>query len=161
MGDFEQSLIARRLTGFHTLAETCLEFEPTSFNQTAGLICWYNTQLHYYLRVTQHETLGKVLGIVLTDDGVYDELTDTEIPIGHWDRCYLRAEIDHEQLQFSGSPDGVSWQKIGPVLDASKLSDDYGVNVLNFTGAFVGLCAQDMSGAKAIADFDYFELRTV
>jgi xylan 1,4-beta-xylosidase len=55
------------------------------------------------------------------------------------------------------SPDGATWQKIGPVLDMSKLSDDYG-NFLHFTGAFVGLCAQDLRDARATADFDFFAL---
>jgi xylan 1,4-beta-xylosidase len=45
------------------------------------------------------------------------------------------------------------------VLDASRLSDDYG-NYLHFTGAMAGLCAQDVGGTKAVADFDYFEMRT-
>jgi xylan 1,4-beta-xylosidase len=124
----------------------------------AGLIFYYDTRTHYYLRVTHDETLGKVLGIVLADDGVNDELTGSQIAINDWERCYLRAEIDHEKLQFSASPDGRSWQWIGPVLDATKVSDDYG-SILHFTGAMVGLCAQDLNGTKAPADFDYFEMK--
>jgi xylan 1,4-beta-xylosidase len=127
----------------------------------AGLICWYDTRTHYYLRVTHDETPGRVLGIVLTDDNVYDELIDSQIAINDWKRCYLRAEINYEKLQFSASPDGTKWRLIGPVLDATKLSDDYGKNTLHFTGAFIGLCAQDLGGTKAIADFDYFEVRTL
>jgi xylan 1,4-beta-xylosidase len=157
---FEQSLIARRLQSFNSTAETCLEFAPTHFTQMAGLICYYDTRTHYYLRVTHEETRGKVLGIVLTDDGAYDELTDSQIAIGDWKQGYLRADIDHERLQFSASPDGRKWQRIGPVLDASRLSDDYG-HGLHFTGAFLGLCAQDVGGTRAIADFDYFDYRTL
>jgi xylan 1,4-beta-xylosidase len=156
---FEQSLIARRQQAFHVVAETCLDFSPATFNQMAGLVCWYDTRLHYYLRVTHDETLGKILGITLTDDGVYDELIEHQISIVDWKLCYLRAEINHENLQFSASPDGVNWQTVGPVLDSSKLSDDYSKNTLRFTGAFIGLCAQDLAGTKALADFDYFEIR--
>jgi xylan 1,4-beta-xylosidase len=29
----------------------------------------------------------------------------------------------------------------------------------NFTGAFVGMCCQDMTGIRRSADFDYFEYR--
>ena len=155
---FEQSLIAKRLQEFRCTAETCLEFAPTHFTQMAGLICYYDTKTHYYLRVTHDENKGSVLGIVLTDDSAYDELVESEIVVNEWPRYFLRAEIDHEQLQFSASPDGKAWQKIGPVLDASKLSDDYGQG-LHFTGAFIGLCAQDLGGTHAIADFDYFEMK--
>ena len=152
---FDQSLVAKRLQGFHVIAETCLDFEPEHFTQSAGLICHYNTRMHYYLRVTFDEAEGKVLGIVLTDNGNYDE-PGGELAINDWPKVFLRAEIHRERLQFGASPDGVKWQNIGPVLDASKLSDDY---AQGFTGAMIGLCAQDLSGNRRTADFDYFELR--
>lgn len=154
---FTQSLIAQRLTSFRCVAETCVEFSPTHFTQIAGLVCYYDTLTHYYLRITHDETYGKVLGVTLTDDGAYDELLDSQIAINDWKRCYLRATIDGSELRFSASPDGYNWQLIGPVLDATKLSDDYG-SVLHFTGAFVGICVQDLNGTHTFADFDYFEL---
>jgi xylan 1,4-beta-xylosidase len=155
---FTQSLIARRVQHFQFTVETCLEFSPTHFTQMAGLICYYDTQTHFYLRVTHDEARGKILGVTLTDDGNYDELSAGEITINDWKQVYLRASIDFQRLQFSASPDGKDWQNIGPVLDASKLSDDYGAG-LHFTGAMVGLCAQDVGGTRAVADFDYFDYR--
>ena len=153
---FYQSLVARRLQHFRATIETRLEFSPELFTHSAGLICYYDTRTHFYLRVTQHESLGKVLGITLTDDAVYAELTDSQISINDWPNIFLRAEIDHANLQFSASPDGVTWQNIGPVLDASKISDDYGT-ALHFTGALVGLCCQDLQDNALTADFDYFD----
>jgi len=155
---FTQSLIARRVQHFQFTAGTCLEFSPTHFTQMAGLICYYDTRQHFYLRVTHDEKLGKILGVVLTDDGVYDELADSQIAVNDWKQIFLRAEIDFSKLQFSASPSGKNWKNIGPVLDFSKLSDDYG-STLRFTGAMVGLCAQDVGGSNAIADFDYFDYR--
>jgi xylan 1,4-beta-xylosidase len=153
---FNQSLIARRVHHFRFIAETRLEFAPTHFTQMAGLICYYDTRQHFYLRVTHDEKRGKVLGIVLTDDGVYDELTDSQIAVNDSKQVYLRASVDGVKLQFSASSDGKSWRDIGTVLDFSKLSDDYG-STLRFTGAMIGLCAQDVGGTRAIADFDYFD----
>ena len=153
---FTQSLIARRVQHFQFNAETCLDFSPSHFTQMAGLVCYYDTRQHYYLRVTQDEKLGKVLGIVQTDEGVYVELADSHLVINDWKNIFLRAEVNCVKLQFYASPDGRSWQRIGPVLDFSKLSDDYG-GALRFTGAMVGLCAQDVGGTHIIADFDYFD----
>jgi xylan 1,4-beta-xylosidase len=153
---FEQSLVTKCVQNFQFIAETCLEFSPTHFTQMAGLICYYDTRQHFYLRVTHDEKLGKILGIVLTDDGAYDELADGRMVINDWKQIFLRAEIDFAKLQFSASPDGKSWQAVGPVLDFSKLSDDYGTG-LRFTGAMIGLCAQDVGGTRAVADFDYFD----
>ena len=155
---FHQSLVAKRLTSFRRTVETCVDFEPDHFSQMAGLICYYDTRQHYYLRVTHDEERGKVLGIVLTDDGVYDELLDSQIAIGDWPQVFLRAEIDGVRLQFSASSNGVAWCAIGPVLDMLKLSDDYG-STLRFTGAMIGLCVQDASGTFKHADFDYCESR--
>jgi len=154
---FEQSLVARRLTSVQSRIETCVEFEPTHFSQRAGLICWYDTKTHYYLRVTHHETKGRVLGITLADDTAYDELDESEIDVNDWPRYYLRAQFDNTQMQFLASPDGNTWRPIGPALDATRLSDDYGRG-LHFTGAFVGLCVQDLNGNRTSADFDYFEV---
>lgn len=154
----EQSLVAKRLTSFQARIETRLEFSPQRFTQMAGLVCWYDTKGFYYLRVSHDENLGIVLGIVLMDDGVYDELDDAQIAIGDWEAVYLRAEIDFARLQFFGSSNGIDWQPVGPVLDASKLSDDYGAG-LHFTGAMVGLAAHDIAGQRSFADFDYFLLQ--
>lgn len=153
----EQSLVARRLQSFRAVAQTCLEFSPTRFSQMAGLVCWYDTRTFFYLRVSHDEGLGKVLGIVLMDDGAYDELDEAQISIGDWPEVHLRAQIEYADLQFSASPDGNIWQPVGPVLDASRLSDDYGTG-LHFTGAMIGLAAHDVGGQHAFADFDYFAM---
>lgn len=153
---FSQSLVARRLTAIDAVAETCLEFFPTHYTQLAGLICWYDTDTHYYLRVTHDESRGRVLGILLTDAGRFELLADSERPVGDWPRCFLRASFAGGELQFAASPDGRAWGDVGPVLDATRLSDDYG-HGLHFTGAFVGLCAQDLNGQETPADFDYFD----
>jgi xylan 1,4-beta-xylosidase len=153
----EQSLVAQRLQSFRVRVETRLDFTPTRFSQMAGLVCWYDTRMFYYLRVSHDEEEGRVLGIVLMDDGTYDELEESQIAIDDWSAVYLRAEIEYAKLQFFGSRDGDHWRAIGPVLDASKLSDDYGQG-LHFTGAMVGLAAHDVAGQRATADFDYFDL---
>lgn len=153
---FEQSLLAKRLRHFRVVAETRLRFSPDHFTQMAGLVFYYDTRTHYYLRVTRHEDRGIVLGVVLTDDGAYDELGDIEV--NDWPEFFLRAVIDETMLRFHASPDGRDWRETGPPLDATKVSDDYG-SILHFTGAMIGICAQDLSGNRKTADFDYFELK--
>ncbi len=153
-----QSLVAQRLTEHRAVAGTLMEFRPEHFTQSAGLVCYYDTRTHFYLRVTHDETRGRVLGVAFTDDGAYGEIAESLMAVNDWPAFHLRADIDGARLQFAASRDGVAWQSVGPVLDASKLSDDYG-SALHFTGAFVGLCAQDLGGTGAAADFAHFELR--
>lgn len=151
-----QSLVAKRLQSFEATIETCLEFEPDHFSQMAGLVCWYDTKTHYYLRVTHDASRGKVAGIVLSDCGVADEVADTLFSLEGCQRIYLRAEVRCASLQFLVSREGSDWVQLGPVLDMTKLSDDYGG--LRFTGAFAGLCVQDANGTGVTADFDYFQI---
>ena len=154
---FHQSLVAKRLTEHRCTARTLLEFRPEHFTQSAGLVCYYDTRTHFCLRVTHDEARGRILGIALTDDGAYTELAGSVLGVNDWPAFHLQAGIDGARLQFSASRDGLVWQPVGPVLDASKLSADYG-STLRFTGAFVGLCAQDVGGSGRFADFAHFEL---
>ncbi|MEJ1970337.1 MAG: hypothetical protein WDN03_17170 [Rhizomicrobium sp.] len=72
----------------------------------------------------------------------------------------LRVEVDYERLRFSWRPDGGDWRVLPEVFDASILSDEAAApGTPNFTGAFVGMAAQDMAGTALPADFDWFEYR--
>lgn len=151
-----QAFVARRQQSFKYSASTCVEFEPENFQQMAGLVCYYDTGTFYYLRISRDEKIGKCLNVITFDRGRGDESLSQEVSVEGCKRIYLKAEVDREKLQFFYSKDGNDWKSIGPVLDASKLSDDY-ASEFSFTGAFVGLCCQDLSGQFLHADFDYFE----
>jgi xylan 1,4-beta-xylosidase len=57
--------------------------------------------------------------------------------------------------------DSEHWNNIGPVLNAAILSDEAGKGEgASFTGAFVGMCTQYLSGQLKSADFDYFSYRS-
>ena len=154
---FEQSLVAQRLTSTTCRFSTSMDFKPDHFTQSAGLIVWYDTRTHYYLRVTHDNKQGRILGVVLTDDGEYCELQDSQVDINDWPTCHLRAILNDMRIQFLASPDNKAWQPIGPELDLTKISDDYGQG-LHFTGAMVGLCAQDLAGTDKPAYFDHFTI---
>ena len=79
---------------------------------------------------------------------------------------YLKADFDGVDLQFYYALTEGDWQAFGPVLDGSILSDDYVQDSENiyrpaFTGAFVGMCCQDLSGRKMHADFDWFDYKEI
>jgi xylan 1,4-beta-xylosidase len=155
----EQSLVARRVQSVNAVVETCVEFSPANYHESAGLTLFYDQNMFYYLRVYFSETLNcKCLGILYADNGTKVELKDARMPIKDWDRIYLRAVIEQGMLTFYGSADGSDWSAVGPVLDGSKCSDEYSASG-HFTGAFVGICCQDAYRKSKYADFDYFEYR--
>jgi xylan 1,4-beta-xylosidase len=155
----DQSLVARRVQGFEVEAATCLEFDPEDFQQMAGLVCYYDTSKHYYLHVSRDEQLGKCLGIIACNSGEHEEPLSERISVDGWPHVWLKAELRRSELRFFFSRDGRDWQPAGGALDATRLSDEY-PGEGSFTGAFVGLAAQDLSGRRLHADFDFFEYRT-
>jgi len=164
---YEQSLIARRQQHHSYVASTTIDFEPTEFNQSAGLIAYYNRHKFHYLQVSFDEKLGRIVSII-SCNGDYPEsqLTfepDSPVAVQFSGAICLRVSVVEHKLQFFWRPvDGASgstkWNPVGPVLDASLLSDEAGRGEhASFTGAFVGIVAFDISGMATHADFSHFD----
>ena len=163
----EQSFVARRIQHFNVEVATCLEFNPETFQQMAGLVFYYNTMHMYYAYVSFNEETGmKHLQLLSGINGTFTEPLDNPIDISGIVRVYLKGNMNRDKLQFYYSLDGTEWKKFGPVLDASILSDDYvrdhGLHYrAAFTGSFAGICCQDLTGRKKYADFDWFEYKAI
>ncbi|MGP4040846.1 glycoside hydrolase family 43 protein [Gracilibacillus sp. D59] len=155
-----QSMLMRRLEHFDVEFETKIDFNPEHFQQMAGLMIYYDTNDHVYLRVTDHEEHGKCLGIIETKYGKYDELLEQDVAIPEDKEIYLKAVINHHLLQFFYATEEGKWQAIGEQIDIGHLSDD-DAEYIRFTGTFVGMAAQDLSGQHKHADFDYFHYQII
>lgn len=154
---FTQALVARRWQDFTFEAETKVEFNPTTFQQQAGLVNYYNTDNWTYLYITHHEEKGRVLDMMALDNLAYSQpIKGEEIELGDTEAVYLRVNVEVNDYYYSYSLDGETFHRIGPTFKSYKLSDDYIRGGGFFTGAFVGMCAQDNSGERLPADFDYF-----
>ncbi|MFZ5941339.1 MAG: glycoside hydrolase family 43 protein [Bacteroidota bacterium] len=156
-----QALLARRQQSFFYTAETCMDFRPENFQQMAGLICLYDNQNFYYLYMTFEVGKGRCIDVVSSKEGNTEFLLDEKIAIADTGNYFFRAEVHYDKLRFFHSSDGKNWQQIGPIYDYSTLSDEYGAGGgdAHFTGSFVGLCCQDLSGNRKAADFEYFVYR--
>ena len=155
---FRQSLIARRIQSHCCSIQTKIEFEPTHFQHIAGLVLYYNGSKFHYFHVSHDEQLGKHLRVMsaLPDQVAADTFTNLiSVPAGALE---LRAEIDFERLRFGYRMQGTPWNWLPEILDASILSDEASApGMPNFTGAFAGVCCQDLSGGGYHADIPWFE----
>lgn len=155
-----QSMIARRQEDFSFEASTVLEFSPENFQQMAGIAYYYNTRHFFYFYKSWDENTGSyVLGILMDDDDTWYEPFSQAITITG-SRTWLKIRVIRDKITFYYSEDGDSWTDAGVILDASIISDDYvrektGYKAA-FTGAFIGLCCQDLSGRGIWAYFDNF-----
>jgi xylan 1,4-beta-xylosidase len=155
-----QSLVTRRQQSFCYMAETVLEFDPGPTRHMAGLVVYYNTENYYYLCISFNTYTGKNLRVITCNKNEMAELTGVGISIEGAGRVGLRIEVNGEKGQFYYSLDEIIWMEIGNQLDMSKLSDDF-IGGKAFTGTFIGMCCQDLSGDGIYADFDYFKYREV
>jgi xylan 1,4-beta-xylosidase len=157
---FKQSLVARRQQAHCFSAVAAMEFDAAHYQQSAGLVCYYNSAKFHYLYVSHDEDHGRHLRVMscIPDLPQSDFFTaPISIPAG---RIELRAEVDFERLRFGYRIGKGAWHLLPEIFDASALSDEAtGPGSANFTGAFVGMTCQDLSGMANPADFDYFEYR--
>lgn len=162
---FEQSLVARRQTEWDCEATTKLSFAPEDFQQMAGLTAYYNRTQFHYLCVTRSPAGHRALNIQSSHSWPEGTLTfplDEMVEIPEDGPLWLSLKITHGKLQFNYSLDGETYQTIGPELDAEILSDE-GVRGehSNFTGTFIGVAAQDLTGRAKTATFEHFTLKNL
>lgn len=163
---FEQALVARRQTHFSYDAETVIDFSPTDERTMAGLVAYYGRYNFFYLAVTAQSDGQREMLIMSSEASFPDgKLRFPAVPvrIPNAGKLKLALTIRGPALQFSYAVEGQELQPIGPVLDASILSDECGGHAEHgsFTGAFVGMAAHDLNGTASPADFDYFVYRPV
>ncbi len=160
---FRQALVARRQQSHCFSAATVVEFEPVHFQQTAGLVCYYNSSKFHYLYVSYDERGGKHLRVMsCVPDSTQTDAFTAPVSILASKPVHLRVEVDYERLHFGYRVESVDnqWRWLPQQFDASILSDEATAPGLpNFTGAFVGIACQDMAGTLIPADFDFFEYR--
>jgi xylan 1,4-beta-xylosidase len=163
-GWYEQSLVARRQVSFDYDAETEVFAEPTSHLQLAGLAAYYNRFAFHYLALTFDEAVGSCLQVI-SCNGVFpgghtSMGTAHPVPVPSGVPIRMKAEVRGTALRFYYAVPGGDWTRVGAILDASLLSDECGPGEHgNFTGAFVGMAANDMGGLVMPADFSHFVYR--
>ncbi|MCO7124656.1 glycoside hydrolase family 43 protein [Sporolactobacillus shoreicorticis] len=157
---FNQSLVARRWQSVNFLAETSLDFNPETYQQLAGLVCYYNTKCWIFLGVSRDEHSGRRVVSITTNDngtiteplrGLYGYLNDSE-PV------FLQMNVQNAKIRCLYGTDGRSFTPLGEWFDGQKLSDQH-VSGWAYTGAVVGLTAIDFDTKNSYADFDYFQYK--
>ena len=164
-----QSLFARRWEHFDFDAETVIDFDPKNFQQMAGLILYYDTENWIYACVTfdTEGTGNRVLQILRCD---HEDLTygcdQVEIPGTAPVKLHVAvrgadAQFSYALVDAAAGEDGVGELKpFGDVQPADHISDDYverSIKGCAFTGAMLGICAQDMDAHASHADFQYLD----
>jgi xylan 1,4-beta-xylosidase len=162
---FRQALIARRQTSFACEATTVVEFEPENFQQMAGLILYYNSSKFHYLYISTDSEIGRHIGIMSCEAdlslNVIYPVQEQRTRLPNSGPVYLRANVDGDKLRFSWSMSGSEWKEVPIAGDISPLSDEAGKGGgVNFTGTFVGVCCNDLSGMRKHADFDFLSYRS-
>jgi xylan 1,4-beta-xylosidase len=149
---FEQSLVARRQDEPTYEAEADLLADPPNWQRAVGLITYYNRHKFHAALVTREKGDRSVILVSCAGDWPGEALTfhgRFPIPDG---KVTLGVSVDRASQQFR-----VNGMEVGPVLDASIVSDEGGRGEhSSFTGAFVGVVAYDLTGQGWTADVTRF-----
>lgn len=160
---FAHSLVARRQTEAVYEASVVIDFEPDDFQQWAGLITYYNAHKFHYIYLSHDPELGRCIDVCSCPGDQSQALTfpmwGERIPAGEGP-LVLAVKVRGNHQQFYAGPSEDALKPVGPVLDATLLSDEAGKGEgANFTGNFVGMSAQDLTGRRKHADFSDFTYR--
>jgi xylan 1,4-beta-xylosidase len=147
---FYQTLLARRQEDFTFFATTSFEFNPSSFQHMAGLIYRYDENNQFYLFISfDEERDTNTINAAEVCAGDYRLLWQQEIKGVKFE---LGIYVKETVAQFFYNQDE-KWCKFGKEYDITNLSDDF---TYGFTGAFVGICVQDLCSQTVYADFKNF-----
>ncbi len=150
------ALVGRRLQALDATFRTALSFEPEDFQQMAGVCAYYDSRNWVYLRLSRDEEQGRTLAVLQSENGEYRELLPQEMAVGETSPVHLGIMYGGGQFWFEYSVDGENWQQIGNRLNAGLLSDEH-CGGLSFTGTFLALTCQDLSGRQVAAEFQWAE----
>ena len=161
---YERSEMVQRVRSHTWHAECALAFGPRHYNQTAGLICEYDSRAFHYLHVGWDEARGcRAIQVMSCDRGAFSmPLGDAGIAVPDVvETIHLAVSVDGRDLVFSYAFDGGEWQTVADscgnamVLDASIMSDEH-VGFGAYTGTVVGLTCVDMWDKTSVATFSSF-----
>lgn len=160
---FEQSLVARRQEHSVYRASTRLAFQPDTYQQGAGLVTYYNRYKFYGVVVTARADGDRCLQL-LSSTGNYPDGTlapmDVSADLAEGP-VELAVDVCGDRQTFHWRQ-GRDWIRIGPVLDASVISDEGPPGEhQSFTGAFVGMIAFDLTGQAKEAHFSMFQYQAM
>lgn len=152
---FHQALLARRQDELCFCASTTFEFEPCSFQQSAGLIYRYDEDNQFYVYVSYDEELTSTVVCLLSVERGMTRILETK-KIDE-KRYQLGVEVIENETRFFYVEHG-NKRNIGSVLETKILTDE---NAEGFTGAFVGMVVTDLQFHSCHADFIDFTYETI
>ena len=153
---FDVSVVATQLQDFEAVAQTRVTVRPRHFSHSAGLVVLYDERNFAYLRLYRSESLaGNAVGIVMVGGGAKRELLLDRAAVDA-DAVVLQAHLEHGMLRFAWGREPGALRPIGPVLDATYMSDEA---ARGFAGTMVGLACVDAYRKDLLAHFDWFDLR--
>ncbi len=156
-----QVMAGRRIEDISFTAETEIFFEPENYQQLAGITLFYNTANFYYCFISRNEN-GRFCQLMIRDAKKTTWYCEKEIPLPCEGSVRFRILFRPEGIQFLYG----TTEKLHPVngeqelLPVKILSDEYATisEEQGFTGTFIGLCCQDISGMGKSADFAYLNI---
>lgn len=152
------SYVSVRQTGMSYIFEAKMEFEPLTEKDEAGIVILQNNEYHYRLVKVLKDGVKMIQMIECKkgEETVLAEIKDDDKSNG---LIQLRVTADLQDLSFSYSYDGNSYNTLISKVDGRMLSTDVAGG---FTGNTMGIyCSSNGSESKNHADFDWISYKNI
>lgn len=149
------SYLARRQTSLKGSFEACMHFVPTDFNTRAGITNYYNYDNYFYAYLTRDDDGREYVQTLVMENKEPGESERIFIKRDS-DLIWFKVEFDNAVGRYYYSLDGKTWNAMGQEVDMRIISDEK-INGSGFTGATLGMCAQDLGGQGSRAIVEYAE----
>ena len=151
---FRQSLLGLRIRHFEHTFQTCVNINPHSYHNGAGLIMRYDEETWYFLMVTALDDRTRGLCFMEAIQGQFKYHYDIA-PIPANGDIHLKCQTQNGTMYFYYSTDGSNWTKTKIERDFYTLSDEK-AHPTGFTGSFGCVYAFDLLGLDTVGVFKYF-----
>jgi xylan 1,4-beta-xylosidase len=153
------SLLARKLTSLRTTVTTRLDFHPEVYQQTAGLLVYYDNMNWLLLGKTWSDGLNApALVITHVENGMKRDCLGEGVRVGD-EPIHLRIVIQDNEIRLFWCQDGKAFAPIGSTFETSRFSDEYS-RFGEFTGTFIGIGCEDRMLKKKCAYFDFLAIES-
>lgn len=165
--EFCCTMAAVRIQEPEFVATVRMDYQPEDIRQRAGLLFYYHSANYYYLHVGYDDVEGKrFLQLIKRDSRKTKQMLKERIWLQEQGEVELCGEFVPEGLTFFWRyADGtdLAWKQL-PIkrseCPVTILSDEYANKCYEqgFTGAFVGIGTQDLTGGRKEAYFKYLRI---
>lgn len=166
--EFCNAMIAVRIQEPEFVVSSGVDYQPEDIRQRAGLLFYYHSANYYYMYIGYNDAEKKrFIQLIKRDGRKTTQMLKEQIWLREFGEVEFKGDFTPDGIVFYwryADVTGLPWERL-PVhrseCPVTILSDEYANKCYEqgFTGAFVGIGTQDLTGQRRAAYFSYLQIK--